>query len=244
MDRIAIIGWGSLVWAPGDLAIEYPFQPTDLSLNLEFARRASDGRLTLVLDPEIGVPCQVHATRYDGENLNEAIRSLRLRERVRTKEWIGYVNLKAGTRRAEAFDFDPASVLAIEDWGRRHNWDAVIWTALRSNFPAPFTPDAAIRHLEALWPHELHKALDYVRNTPPQVKTPVRTAVEARFMSHKPPPSRDFAATQRVRLLDYGPRAPRKAASDQVRWSGALKWVIALTAAAGFAWLRFLLSHS
>ena len=244
MDRIAIIGWGSLVWAPGDLAVEYPFQPTDLSLNLEFARRSSDGRLTLVLDPVIGVPCQVHATRYDGDNLNEAIRSLRLRERVRTKEWIGYANLKAGTRRAETFDFDPASVLAIEDWGRRHKWDAVIWTALRSNFPAPFTPDAAVRHLEALWPHELHKALDYIRNTPPEVKTPVRTAVEARFMSHRPPPSRDFAATLSVNAPAPGHQAARRASPDRVRRSGALKWVIALTAAAAFAWLRFRLSHS
>ena len=239
MDRIAIIGWGSLLWAPGDLAVQYPFQPTDLCLNLEFARRAGDGRLTLVLDPVNGVPCQVHATRYDGENLNEAIRNLRYRERVRSKEWIGYVNLKAGKRRAEAFEYDPDNVLAIEEWGRRHNWDAVIWTALRSNFPSPYTPDAAIRHLEALWPHELHKALDYVRNTPPQVKTPVRAAVEARFMSHRAPPSRDFASPQGVTRTEPGHAPPLSLAEVPKRKGGPLVWVIALIAAAAFACLRF-----
>ena len=243
MDRIAIIGWGSLVWAPGDLAIEYPFQPTDLCLNLEFARRSSDGRLTLVLDPAIGVSCQVHATRYEGDNLNKAIRSLRMRERVQAKEWIGYVNLKSGARRAEAFDFDPASVLEIEAWGRRHNWDAVIWTALRSNFPSPFTPDAAIRHLEALWPHELHKALDYVRNTPPQVKTPVRSAVEARFMSHRPPPSRDFSAAQNMNAKVPTHHDLRIATPNPRRRYGGIMWIVALTAAAVFAWLRWRLDH-
>ena len=243
MDRIAIIGWGSLVWAPGDLAIEYPFQPTDLCLNLEFARRSSDGRLTLVLDPAIGVSCQVHATRYEGDNLNKAIRSLRMRERVQAKEWIGYVNLKSGARRAEAFDFDPASVLEIEAWGRRHNWDAVIWTALRSNFPSPFTPDAAIRHLEALWPHELHKALDYVRNTPPQIKTPVRSAVEARFMSHRPPPSRDFSVAQNMNAKAPANHDLRIATPNQRRGYGAIRWILALTAAAAFAWMRWRLSH-
>ena len=243
MDRIAIIGWGSLVWAPGDLAIEYPFQPTDLCLNLEFARRSSDGRLTLVIDPVIGVSCQVHATRYEGDNLNKAIRSLRMRERIQAKEWIGYVNLRSGARRAEAFDFDPASVLEIEAWGRRHNWDAVIWTALRSNFPSPLTPDAAIRHLEALWPHELHKALDYVRNAPPQVKTPVRSAVEARFMSHRPPPSRDFSAAQNMNAKAPAHHDLRIASPNQRRGYGAIMWIVALTAAAAFAWMRWRLSH-
>lgn len=243
MDRIAIIGWGSLIWSPGDLAVQYPLQPTDLCLNLEFARRASDGRLTLVLDPVNGVPCQVHATQYEGDNLNEAIRNLRYRERVRSKAWIGYVNLKAGTRRAEAFEYDPENVLAIEEWGRRHNWDAVIWSALRSNFPAPYTPEAAIRHLEALWPHELHKALDYVRNTPPQVKTPVRAAVEGRFMSHRPPPSRDFASPQGAALTGPG-HAPAPSQADVPEHKGrSWVWVIALMAAAAFAWLRFRLGH-
>lgn len=243
MDRIAIIGWGSLVWAPGDLAIEYPFQPTDLCLNLEFARRSSDGRLTLVLDPQIGVPCQVFATRYDGDNLNAAIRSLRFRERVRSKEWIGYINLKAGTHRAEAVEFDPASVTAIEQWARRHKWDAVIWTALRTNFPAPFSPEAAVRHLEALWPHELHKALDYVRNTPPQVKTPVREAVERRFMSHTPPPSRDFSASQTVMVSKPPSQAPHALTRKARRGRGVLTWIVALAAAGAFAWLRFRLNQ-
>jgi len=243
MDRIAIIGWGSLVWAPDDLAIKYPFQPTDLCLNLEFARRSSDGRLTLVLDPEIGVSCQVHATCYDGDNLNEAIRNLRLREGVRTKEWIGFVNLKSGARRTEAFDFDPENGLAIEAWGRRHNCDAVIWTALRSNFPRPYTPDAAIRHLQALWPHELHKALDYVRNTPPQLKTPVRSAIEARFMSHRPPPSRDFAPSPGGKAAEPQHTPPVPQSESPERRAGALTWIVALLAALAFAWLRFRLGR-
>ncbi len=46
--RIAILGWGSLIWCSGDLAIEGRWRPGP-SLPVEFARKSNDDRVTLVL---------------------------------------------------------------------------------------------------------------------------------------------------------------------------------------------------
>jgi molybdate transport system substrate-binding protein len=62
---------------------------------------------------------------------------------------------------------------------------AGIWTALASNFEEkthePFSIEAAIRHLEARDEETLGAALRYIRQAPPQIKTPVRDAVDIRW---------------------------------------------------------------
>jgi hypothetical protein len=42
-------------------------------------------------------------------------------------------------------------------------------------------PDAEDRYLERLNPEKLSLALDYIRRAPPEVKTPVRAAVNDRW---------------------------------------------------------------
>jgi hypothetical protein len=76
----------------------------------------------------------------------------------------------------------------IETWATRCGYRAVIWTALPSNFRErtdgiPFSPDAAIRYLEALRGETLQRALQYFRSAPSQITCPLRTAVDQRWPS-------------------------------------------------------------
>ena len=48
--RIAVIGWGSLIWNQAELQISKPFTLGGPALNIEFARISMDGRLTLIVD--------------------------------------------------------------------------------------------------------------------------------------------------------------------------------------------------
>jgi 1-acyl-sn-glycerol-3-phosphate acyltransferase len=49
--RIAVLGWGSLIWSPGNLKIDREWHEDGPFLPIEFARVSQDGRLTLVLFP-------------------------------------------------------------------------------------------------------------------------------------------------------------------------------------------------
>lgn len=50
--KIAVIGWGSLIWCPGPLGIQTPWYRDGPSLPVEFARISKDCRLTLVIHPD------------------------------------------------------------------------------------------------------------------------------------------------------------------------------------------------
>jgi hypothetical protein len=60
--------------------------------------------------------------------------------------------------------------------------DAVVWTALPSNFDAevhkPFSIAEAVRHLSGLTPVAKVKAAEYIWRAPDFVRTPLRTALE------------------------------------------------------------------
>jgi len=61
--RIAILGWGSLLWEGGQ-EFDYwhePWKPDGPILKIEFSRVSvrRQGSLTLVIDPEHGIPTTV-----------------------------------------------------------------------------------------------------------------------------------------------------------------------------------------
>lgn len=53
--RIAVLGWGSLVWCPSELDISTGWREGP-ALPIEFARESKGSRVTLVLVPEY--PCK------------------------------------------------------------------------------------------------------------------------------------------------------------------------------------------
>jgi hypothetical protein len=65
--KIAVIGWGSLIWCPGSLRIQTAWHNDGPSLPIEFARILKDGRLTLVIRPG-----SVHQNVLGGERLRRS----------------------------------------------------------------------------------------------------------------------------------------------------------------------------
>jgi hypothetical protein len=131
--KIAILGWGSLIWDKRDLPIVGDWQMHGPVLSIEFSYISSDGRLTLVIDEKNGTAVTTQFARSACDNLNDAVASLRKREKT-TKERIGFVNLMSNTERDWSRQHHPTACDRIKAWARTHNWEAVVWTALTSNF--------------------------------------------------------------------------------------------------------------
>jgi hypothetical protein len=176
--KIVILGWGSLIWDKRDLRIIDDWQNGGPVLRIEFSRISSDGRLTLVIDPKNGHPVTTLFARSAYDNLNDAIANLRERENNPPKERIGYINLVNDTEREYSRAQHPEACDAIKAWAEANNWQAVIWTALPSNFELkreePFTVAAAAAYVGSLVGDQQSLALEYIHEAPPAVDTPVR----------------------------------------------------------------------
>lgn len=187
--RIAILGWGSLIWEKRDLALAGPFKPNGPSLPLEFSRVSLNRRLTLVIDEDRGTPCTTYVAPSVYLDLDEAIDNLSRREDMPSPDGVGFIDTLARTRSDTAWERHPRAIVTIETWALRSGYGAVIWTALSSNFHEPeklgrpFSVDAAIGYLEGLPGESLDAALQYFRNTPPEIRSALRTAVERRWPS-------------------------------------------------------------
>lgn len=180
--RIAILGWGSLIWHPRGLPIDGQWLPNGPVLPVEFSRLSNSGRLTLVIDEESGTDVATRYARSGGVNLNDALGSLRRREET-SSEQIGYVNLVTGAERAWSRQQHPTACDRIKAWAQSQNWDAVVWTALTSNFSEkrgePYSPQAALRYFNHLEAEAKARALEYVVKAPPQVDTQFRRLLVA-----------------------------------------------------------------
>lgn len=185
--RIAIFAWGSLIWDRGELAIMEDFKPGGPHLPIEFCRVSGDGRLTLVIEEAFGTACQTYLAESANGDLDAAIENLRLREGMPSAKGVGFVDVVSGNQSDWANSRHPKAVAAIKTWIPANGFDAAIWTALASNFREtdkagePFSVEAAIRYLERLDSTRQSAALGYIRSAPPEVQTPVRAAVNARW---------------------------------------------------------------
>lgn len=171
--KIAILGWGSLIWDPGSLRIKGDWQTGGPQLPIEFSRISNDGRLTLVIDTENGKNVSSRYVMSSFTNLDDAIENLRKREKT-TKKNIGYATLNAETHRSQ----HSGVVSIIREWLRQTNFDAVVWTDLANNFAdkrkSPFSIEAAISYLHELTGEAKMEAQKYIMLAPQEVNTPVR----------------------------------------------------------------------
>ena len=183
--KIAILGWGSLIWDKRDLPIIGGWQTGGPVLPIEFSRISKDGRLTLVIDEQNGKDVTTRFALSELENLDDAIAILRSRESNPPKERIGFVDLLANAERQESRQCHPKACDQIKSWAQANGWQAVIWTALISNFNdkrgVQFSEAAAIAYLSGLTGETKMRAFEYIRRAPPEVDTPVRCAV-AKFL--------------------------------------------------------------
>jgi hypothetical protein len=179
--RIAILGWGSLLWEgrPEFDKWHGPWEYDGASLKLEFSH-VSEKRLealTLVIDAEHGTETSVAWCLSNRAALADAVCDLRAREGA-TLENIGQVTIAL---EGEPYNSGvPEGTIAA--WARTKNLDAVIWTALKSSFQVktrqPVSVGAVLLHLKTLTPEGKVKAAEYIWRAPDFVKTPIRTALQ------------------------------------------------------------------
>jgi hypothetical protein len=178
--KVAILGWGSLLWEGGP---EFDRWHTEWmldgpTLKLEFSRISKKrlGALTLVIDDEHGMSNIVAWCFSKRTNLQDALCDLRAREGT-TLDKIGQLVLSPQTKKpAAAHQPEP-----IEVWARARKLDAVVWTALKSDFKEKtthaFSVPAATAYLQSLPADAKAKAAEYIWRAPDLVKTPLRAAM-------------------------------------------------------------------
>jgi|SRR5665647_380998 len=186
--KIAILGWGSLIWNPSNLQIDTNQKNNGWLTNgpmlpIEFARISRDGRLTLVIVPNEVNKIQVFYAFSKFLNLDEAILDLAVREGC-GRDRIGSYN-KDAKKKFDNFTADKFQNQRseIENWTNDQDVDAVIWTNLSSNFKDKlglndFKPMDAINYLKYLSPDVKAKAEEYIRKAPRTVDTAIRKKIE------------------------------------------------------------------
>lgn len=174
--KIALVGWGSLIWNHGVLQTSGEWMNNGPLLPIEFARIASDGRMTLVIYP----PAPTVPTlwiRAGSHDLDQVIENLGERERT-TANNVGFLCRATGRRRARF----PRLIKTFQRWSFQNSLDAVVWTDLESTFEretgVPFTHQSAINYLSELRGAKRDSAEEYIRSAPPQTDTPLRRRIE------------------------------------------------------------------
>ena len=172
---IVCLGWGSLIWNPDCLAIIGKWKMNGPEVPVEYLRQSNNGRLTLVIDPQVPKSTVLWA-KMKTNNLAEAKENLRVREGKAKPEYIG--SWRQG-------DPGPEEIPTLALWAEQVQASAVIWTALPAkfdnmNFRKPSYPEA-VKYLKGLPRDKRILAEEYVRRTPLQVRTPYREHLEDEF---------------------------------------------------------------
>lgn len=175
--KIAVLGWGSLIWKPLNLKVKGFWNTDGPLLPIEFARKSDDGSLTLVLFPDAD-NVQTLWAYSSFDDLDQAIENLRDRERTSRKR-IGYISIPDGSSNCQVV---PQVLDRIRQWVEERELDAVIWTDLPSNFEEEelkeFFEDNVISYLKGLTGDELKAAEIYLKKAPDQVRTKIRPRIE------------------------------------------------------------------
>lgn len=174
--RIAVLGWGSLVWNPGGLLIQRAWFNDGPFVQVEFLRESDNGCLTLVLH-ESAVAVRSLWAVMDATDLLQARRNLFARERCSEE------NFDRDIRSWQRGQATPQLITDLEPWAQARGIDAVIWTGLppkknRKNFAVPTIEDV-LQYLNELSKDKRANAEEYIRKAPVQIDTPYRRRIEA-----------------------------------------------------------------
>ena len=179
-NRIAILGWGSLLW---DFRRDFDahhenWQDDGPSLPIEFCRVSESRRraLTLVIDDAHGHDCTVAYAISKRADARDATYDLQSREgtsldKIRCLDVNAEVPAKGDKVGA-----------AIWEWAKGKQLAFVVWTALPNNFKKEtgleFSVEAAIHHVQQLPAEGKALAAEYVWRAPIFVDTPLRRALQ------------------------------------------------------------------
>jgi hypothetical protein len=189
MIKIAILGWGSLLWDKTHREFDRHHAAWKLDgpvLKLEFSRKSVSrlNALTLVIDAIRGEECRVAYALSKRRTVEKALADLQKREGTSRRN-IGYV-FSDGSRRQGR---DADAVDGILRWARVVSLDVVLWTDLPGDFsdvPKNEFARAAVNHIQQLPPEGRVLAAEYVWRAPESIVTPLRTVLQAEPWFKKP----------------------------------------------------------
>jgi hypothetical protein len=134
-----------------------------------------DCRLIPVIDPEHGTPVATLYARSRRNDLDAAIHDLMKAEGATNPKRIGFVDVRESKHRSR---ISPPLAEVVKEWARAHEFDAVIWTELPSNFKdhtgRDFSPETAVKYLGELPKVLVEQAREYVDRAPKEIETPLR----------------------------------------------------------------------
>ena len=168
--KIACLGWGSLIWKPGTLPLASDWHNDGPHLPIEFSRIGDGGELATAICLN-APPCQVYWAKLDASTLDEAVRSLRVREQIPAdrKDGVGI------------FTINSLTVGVLGKWAADRGLDGVIWTALPPRFDGTegLIPslDDVLTYLIELDGATLEHAKDYMERVPEQIDTAYRREI-------------------------------------------------------------------
>ncbi len=176
--KIAIIGWGYLIWDPLGMDLEPEWHTDGPLLPVEFARFSSGPRLLPVLVG--GAPLQPTLWTFSRKaSVLSAAADLAVREGVWTHD-IGY------WARAEDMGHSHGIEAVIRDWVVSKGLDGAVWRAVEPNLP-DLTPGLASEQVRLDYLRELvatgcaAAAKEFFERTPAQIRTPFRQRVQQEF---------------------------------------------------------------
>lgn len=172
--QIAIIGWGSLIWAADSLKLGSRWHRSGPVVPIEFARISVDGRLTLVIHP----PSKTQTTLWALASLKDLHE---VREDLRKREGTALRFIHTGTGHGDYSEgVTEVEKGAIASWLRdRPDIEACVWTGLPSNWEekqnTQYSAEGAVHYLKER--PDPARAKEYVQKTPTQIQTDARTLI-------------------------------------------------------------------
>lgn len=182
MTKIAVLGWGSLIWDPQDLRTERAWRPDGPCLPVEFARKSSRDRVTLVLWNDAPTSRTWWTKSLTGD-IDEAAENLRVREGPTRRTWIHLVDAR-GARDLDGRDVTGPEADIVRQWLKgRNELAGAVWTAIEPDgFAGSNLAGEVVQHLQRLAESgSIDAAREYMRRAPETVMTPVRLAVFQAF---------------------------------------------------------------
>lgn len=181
-DRIAVIGWGSLIWDLDDLAPKVEgdwLMGAGPALPFEFSRISPKRKMGLAvcLDPEHGERCRTNVITSLRREIHRAAEDLRQRERAPAIDRIGAFCAGTGFLRARLAPVGEA----VRAWVEATGAAGAVWTDLEPNFAEvrgePFSVPRAVAYLQGLTGESREEAVRYIEYAPAATDTPLRRAL-------------------------------------------------------------------
>ena len=180
--KIACLGWGSLIWNPGELKIQREWFKDGPILPIELRRISDDKRMTFVIDNNESTQLvRLLWALMTTDDIEEAKKSLKSRESSSMD------NISSITADEDATGNDIK--LEIKNWLNHKGLNTAIWTGLTHesklnkkyfNGKRP-TQDQVLKYLNKLEGRERRDAEYYIRKAPKQIDTLYRRRIEATF---------------------------------------------------------------